>query len=593
AGVFRRQAVEPGEGALLCPTGRCADGSCCGPNNICGYGPDFCGPGCLGDCDATAMCGVHSAGGNISCGLDLCCSWGGWCGSSEVHCVGPNQWALCQEGFGKCEVIRPATYGENSGSTNGRSIGYYQAWNSRDRACNRVLPDEIQWQNYTHLFFAFASVNPQTFAVVPANPADHQLMLDFTALKRHGVQTWIAVGGFDFSDPGTPTHTTWSDICATPANRAAFISSLAAYMTTYGFQGVDLDWEYPGAPERGGNGHADVTNFVSLLREMRLAYGASFGISLTLAPDYWYLRWFDVAGLEPYVDHMGLMAYDLHGFWDSDVEALGAIVRPQADVSEIYNSSIPLAYAGVNFAKITFGVAWYGRGYTLADPSCNTVGCPFAGPSKPSRCINSAGVMSLDEIKDLIAEKGLTPRLIPGAMMKEISWDDQWIGYDDEETIAMKRGFANNLGFGGIMAWSVDFNSGKSESAPVSTDGTCGSANGARICEGSGFGDCCSGSGWCGSTGAHCGSGCQSGNCTQGAVTTDGRCGAQANNAICAGWPAGDCCSPAGYCGLTEAHCGTGCQNGPCENGPVQPSGTPVQSSGNPGQPTGTPVQSS
>jgi len=171
-----------------------------------------------------------------------------------------------------------------------------------------------------------------------------------TALKGPDLQTWIALGGFDFSDPNTATHTTWSDLCATPASRAAFISSVQTFMVTYGFQGVDLDWEYPGTPERGGT-RADIVNFVSLVQEMRLAFGSSYGISLTLAPDYWYPRWFDVAGLAPWVAHMGFMAYDLHGFWDADVAALGQIVRGQADVREIYNNTIPLSYAGVDFAK--------------------------------------------------------------------------------------------------------------------------------------------------------------------------------------------------------------------------------------------------
>jgi chitinase len=99
---------------------------------------------------------------------------------------------------------------------------------------------------------------------------------------------------------------------------------------------------------------------------MREAYGTQFGISLTLAPDYWYLRWFDAKGMEPYVDYFGFMAYDLHGFWDADVETLGSLVRGQADVREIYNNTLPLYYAGLDPSKINFGLAWYGRGYTLS-----------------------------------------------------------------------------------------------------------------------------------------------------------------------------------------------------------------------------------
>jgi chitinase len=428
---------------------------------------------------------------------------------------------------------------------------------------NRVSPSQIKKEQYTHLYYSFASIDPQTFHIVAAHADDIQLMAEFTALKGPNLQTWIAVGGYDFSDNTTATHTTWSDLCSTAARRAAFISSVRTFMDTHGFQGVDLDWEYPVAKERGGRPE-DVVNFVSLLREMRAAYGTSYGISLTLAPDYWYLRYFDAKGLEPYVDHMGFMAYDLHGFWDADVKALGSIVRGQADVREIYNNTIPLAYAELDFSKIDFGVAWYGRGYTLQTPSCNTLGCEFKGPSKPGKCTNAAGVMSLDEVRGLIEEKGLTPRLLQGAMMKELVWDDQWIGYDDEETVAMKKAFANNLGFGGTMAWSVDFNTGVSDSPPVSADGSCGPKNGGTVCEGSGFGDCCSANGWCGSTEGHCGSGCISGKCIQGAVTTDRSCGAGANHAICGNWPAGDCCSPTGWCGNTPVHCGPGCQSGSC-----------------------------
>lgn len=66
--------------------------------------------------------------------------------------------------------------------------------------------------------------------------------------------------------------------------------------------------EYPAAAARGGV-LADTVNFVSLVKEMKSAFGDSYGISLTLAPDYWYLRGFDAKGMEPYVDFFGFMAY--------------------------------------------------------------------------------------------------------------------------------------------------------------------------------------------------------------------------------------------------------------------------------------------
>ncbi|KAI1854021.1 hypothetical protein JX266_001162 [Neoarthrinium moseri] len=449
------------DGPLYCTNGPCIDGSCCGKNGICGYGPDFCGDGCTSQCNATAMCGQYSENGEMPCGMKLCCSATGWCGTTEVYCgnADPLHGTLpCQAGYGSCAITGPPSCASGSGSSSKRKIGYYQSWNQRDRKCNKVAPSQLNTKGYTHLFFSFASIDPQSFRITPAHPDDVQGMKDFTALSKGGnLQTWIAVGGFDFSNPEAATHTTWSDMVSTKANRAAFISSVKEYMDTYGFQGVDLDWEYPGAPERGGKKLADTRNLSLLVKEMRAAYGIAYGISLTLAPDYWYLRWFDAKAMERNVDFFGFMAYDLHGSWDADVKTLGSLVRGQADIREISKNTLPLWFDGLDPAKLNFGLAMYGRGYTLADPSCNQLLCPFSGPSKPAPCTSFGGVMSLVEIKNLIKEKGLTPQYLEESMMKQITWDDQWIGYDDEETFAAKLAYADSLCFGGSMVWSIDF----------------------------------------------------------------------------------------------------------------------------------------
>lgn len=235
-------------------------------------------------------------------------------------------------------------------------------------------------------------------------------MEEFTGLKRGGLETWLAVGGYDFSDPG-PTRTAWSDMASTKESRASFISSLKEFLAKYGFQGVDIDWEYPGTPERGGK-REDTANLVSLVQEMRANFGTEYGISMALAPDYWYLRYFDAKAMEPSVDFFGFMSYDLHGSWDADVDTLGSLVRGQTDIREIGNDTAPLWFDGLDPKKINFGTAYYGRGYTLADPSCSDLLCPFSGPSKPAPCTNFPGVMSLREIQQKINSDGLAPRLL-------------------------------------------------------------------------------------------------------------------------------------------------------------------------------------
>lgn len=126
----------------------------------------------------------------------------------------------------------------------------YRNSNVRDRACNRITPAQINTKGLSHLFYAFAHIDPASFEITPVNQADVSQYAEFTALKSTTMETWIAVGGFDFSNV-EPTRSTWSDLCSTSANRATFIASVAAFMAQHGFQGVDLDWEYPATADRG------------------------------------------------------------------------------------------------------------------------------------------------------------------------------------------------------------------------------------------------------------------------------------------------------------------------------------------------------
>lgn len=121
--------------------------------------------------------------------------------------------------------------------------------------------------------FAFAFFDPVTFAIAPMDAPSGELLSRFTALKdkNGGLQTWISVGGWSFTDPG-PTRTAFSDMASSAGNRQKFISELTTFMEHYGFDGVDLDWEYPQADDRGGK-TADKDNYVSLVKELRAAFG--------------------------------------------------------------------------------------------------------------------------------------------------------------------------------------------------------------------------------------------------------------------------------------------------------------------------------
>lgn len=115
------------------------------------------------------------------------------------------------------------------------------------RKCDRKTPEDLDLTGLTHLNFAFAFFDPTSFQISPMDSSSASLYSRFTALKQKSpsLQTWISIGGWSFNDDTNipNTRTAFSDMCSSAANRQTFISALTKFMVTYGFDGVDLDWE--------------------------------------------------------------------------------------------------------------------------------------------------------------------------------------------------------------------------------------------------------------------------------------------------------------------------------------------------------------
>lgn len=194
-------------------------------------------------------------------------------------------------------------------------MGYYEGW-ATGRSCNRFKPSDIPDGVYTHINFAFASIDPKSFKIVPSAKGDPDLYRQLTQKKLNdpNLKVFIAIGGWTFNDPG-PTATTFSDIARSEANQRTFIVSLISFINTYNFDGVDIDWEYPEAPDRQGRGE-DFANLPKFLNNIKAALrqnGAKNGLSIAIPASYWYLQHFDIVKIAKYVDYFNVMTYDFHG----------------------------------------------------------------------------------------------------------------------------------------------------------------------------------------------------------------------------------------------------------------------------------------
>lgn len=190
--------------------------------------------------DAKAECGPYSAVGEQTCPLNVCCSKFGFCGSTSEFCTWTNEadpnYSACDEKYGGCgSVKRPSCSGTSVGK---RNIGYYESW-SNTRSCQSVAPEDLNIDGFTSINFAFAFFDPNTFQISPMDANGASLYSRFTALKekKAGLETWISVGGWSFTDPGA-TQNAFSNMVSTSTNRAAFIDGLVKFMSTYGFDGT-------------------------------------------------------------------------------------------------------------------------------------------------------------------------------------------------------------------------------------------------------------------------------------------------------------------------------------------------------------------
>jgi chitinase len=342
------------------------------------------------------------------------------------------------------------------------NLGYYESWAIyRNVGCNPTSPEEIDidGNKYTHLSYSFASINSR-FELEPwAGDYESEVpqFLQFNALKETypSLTTLISVGGGLFNDPG-PTLTRFSETAKTAARRKKFASSCVKFCRTYNFNGVDIDWEYPGDPTRGGNPAIDKRNFVLLIEAIRSAFdnaNEDFQLTMAVPVDQFTLdKGYDLFGLSKSINFFNLMTYDIHGDWD-----VPKIAGANTDMPFIFDSVQYFLDEGVSPNQMVLGLAAYGRTYKMAKKNCRTVGCRFVSGG-PGGCAGGKGYMPYFTIQQYV-ESGNYESLnynVNTGSMELVLKGNIWISYDSADTFQLKYTFASQSCFRGIMWWAVD-----------------------------------------------------------------------------------------------------------------------------------------
>jgi chitinase len=339
----------------------------------------------------------------------------------------------------------------------------------------------------------------QLMSVEPSDADNLATIVGFRA-SNPSLRLVLSVGGWNY-----PSEY-FSRMVSTPATRATFIASVAAWLAQYSANGVSIDWEYPCSPPRadpveitctdfqvvadaGGKCPDDGTNLVELLKEMRAGLPAGTIITIASQAGAAQEREMKVSSLHPYVDRLEVMTYD---YSVSDIPNAGVI----APAAPLYNppniSGVPawsINYTvhdyladGVPPAKIIIGAPLYGHTWfnpTLAaDDAWATFGqasyvqgacCgPFASTSggKPGQGCAMCGTMMYSEVMAAAPDKMLFDNITQSNIayftkMGADAWTTPgtWVSYNDAQSMAAITAYARAYGLGGVFCFDTSMDS--------------------------------------------------------------------------------------------------------------------------------------
>jgi chitinase len=345
-------------------------------------------------------------------------------------------------------------------------VCYYGSWAVYRPGRGKFDVENIDPQICTHLIYGFVGLSPSNEILVldPYNDEEENwgkgAMKRFVNLKSQnaGLKTLVAIGGWN---EGSEKY---SKMAMDPAKRRTFINSVIPFLQKHGFDGLDLDWEYPA--NREGSHPDDKKNFVLLVQELRQEFD-KYGYLLTAAVsagEFTIRTAYDIPALARDFDFINIMAYDMHGAWETFTGHHAPLkANPNIDFED--NLLLNLRHA-VNFwieqgapaNKLVLGMGTYGRGFTLDNAGVNSLYAPASNPITAGPYTREAGTWGFNEICErFVAEPGQWTVVQDLYYEAPYAYKDRnWIGYDNVDSIKRKAEFALELGLAGGMVWSLE-----------------------------------------------------------------------------------------------------------------------------------------
>jgi len=286
-------------------------------------------------------------------------------------------------------------------------------------------------ERLTHINFAFALVKDGKGSVDHWKNAD--AVREFTKNKGH-LKIILSVGGWGAGG--------FSPAVATAEGRELLAQSLNDIVDDYGFDGIDMDWEYPCDDVAGIEASPDdKVNYTLFMEVMREKMGPNKVLSMAAGGMQSCVESLEIEKLMKVMDFINLMTYDMCP-WDKVGYHTSLYASDNCEVN--HGDSVAKMYeaAGVKRAQLTLGAAFYARIYRDVDGLNHKVDGPpgFVGDGYAGTCAR------IEESGLQYDEKAEAP-FVYDAKARE------FITFDNPRSLKAKMEYVKNTGLGGIMFW--------------------------------------------------------------------------------------------------------------------------------------------
>lgn len=260
-----------------------------------------------------------------------------------------------------------------------------------------------------------------------------------------------------------------STILANATTRRRFVTSAVDLVVKNGFDGLDVDWEYPTVQGIGFNHISpnDPQNFAITLQELRAEFqrvdpNKKYLLTSAMGCNPKVIELYKV--IHPYLDYVNTMTYDFAGAWDNGGHHAGLYPNPVSGNDQQWNVSSAVKNTlaiGCAPEKIILGMPMYGRGWSRIVPTdpklpiygrnVGTAATTYSGAS------GEPGLTNWKDIINVVGKNGLTQyydSTSKAYFAHNTATGETW-SYDTPETIALKTQYAMDNKLAGVFFWEI------------------------------------------------------------------------------------------------------------------------------------------